>query len=75
MIFDIHNPFDEYLKETKNSVSKYYILFVTVKTLRPVFSVKTRMHSSRMRTAHSSSHHWGSLVLIPSISPWVWAWI
>ena len=34
----------------------------------------TRMHSSRMRTAHSSSH-WGGLPqCMLGCTPWVWAW-
>ena len=34
------------------------------------------MHSSRMRTARSSSHYWGGVwAWSASISPWVCAWI
>ena len=38
-----------------------------------------RMHSSRMRTAHSSSHHGGvstppSLPDPPQLPPWLWVW-
>ena len=37
---------------------------------------KTRMHSSRMRTARSSSRHGGgSGPDPPQFPPWVWAWI
>ena len=36
------------------------------------------MHSSRMRTARSSSRHWkggGSGPALPEFPPWMWAWI
>ena len=43
-----------------------------------IFTLSTRMHSSRMCTAHSSSRHGGWVSTppgkIPSNSPWVWAW-
>ena len=54
-----------------------------------LYIITTRMHSSRMRTARSSSHRGGGLVLIPlnfplgcwprpdppQFPPLVWAWI
>ena len=47
--------------------------------LRVKLIPKTRMHSSRTRTARSSSCHGGlhttsPLARSPSSSPWVWAW-